>query len=183
MGPLVSRLRSALEKVGVDGRAHLVSRTGAYELVLPERWVDVEVAIRSLDRAEGKLAHGDPRGAWSDAAVASAILRRPFLPSEEHPWVRHWRSTVADGYLRCLNCLAESWLAIGHWTLAEGAADEAIRLDPLREEAHRHRMRALAGSGNHSRALRAYRELEDLLAAEIGSVPSPATQEVYESLL
>jgi DNA-binding SARP family transcriptional activator len=44
-------------------------------------------------------------------------------------------------------------------------------------------MRALAGAGNGARALRAYRELEVLLAEELGTTPSPETQTLYEQLL
>ena len=183
ISPLASRLRSALDRSGVDGKSLLVGRHGAYELVLSERWVDVEVAIRSLDRAEGSVARGDHRSAWTDAAVASSVFRRPFLPTEDHPWIARWRAIMDDGMVRSLHCLAEAWLALGNWTLAEQTADEAIRLDPLREEAHRQRMRAMAGGGNAARAVRAFRELEELLAGELGATPSPETQEVFESLL
>ena len=183
LSPLASRLRAALVAIGLPGRSMVRARQGAYELILPERWVDVEVAIRSLDRAEGHLAKSHHEDAWTEAAVASAILRRPFLEGEDHPWVDDWRSTLSDGLARSLSCLAESWLVQERWPLAESAADEAIRVDPLREVAHRHRMRALAGAGNGARALRAYRELEVLLAEELGTTPSPETQTLYEQLL
>ncbi|HVR32096.1 MAG TPA: bacterial transcriptional activator domain-containing protein [Acidimicrobiia bacterium] len=183
LSPLASRLRGSLDGIGLPGRSMLLSRQGAYELVIPDRWVDVEVAIRSLDRAEGQLAQGDGRRAWPEAAVASAILRRPFLEGENHRWVSDWRATLGDGMVRALAVLAESSLQLERWPLAEAAADEAIRLDPLREVAHRQRIRALLGAGNGARALRAYHELEALLTEELGTAPSAATQALYEGLL
>ena len=183
LSPLASRLRSALDTIGVPGRTMLLSRHGAYELVIPERWLDAEAAIKALDRAEGATARGAHDEAWPDAAVASAILRRPFLEGEDHPWIADWRQTLDDVFARSLSCLAEAWLAMERWPLAEAIADEAIRIDPLREVAHRQRIRALAGAGNGARALRAYRELETLLAEELGASPSPETDALYDSLL
>ncbi|MFP5332043.1 MAG: BTAD domain-containing putative transcriptional regulator [Acidimicrobiia bacterium] len=80
-------------------------------------------------------------------------------------------------------CLAEAWLADGRWTQAEVAADEAIRLDPLREVNHRQRIRALIGAGNRARALQAYRQLEVRLAEDFGVSPSPETEALFEVAL
>lgn len=183
LSPLASRLRSAIDEAGASGKEVLLARHGMYELVATERWVDVEVAIRSLDRAEGAVARSRWSEAWTEAAVASAIFRRPFLDDVDHPWVASWREVFADGLVRSLACLAEAWLQEGRWTQAEVAADEAIRLDPLREVAHRQRIRALSGAGNRARALRAYRDLENLLAGELGVPPSPETERLFEELL
>ena len=183
LSPLASRIRSALDSIGVPGRSLLLSRHGAYELVIPDRWIDIEVAIRSLDRAEGASVRRAHSEAWPDAAVASAILRRPFLDGEDHPWIADWRQTLDDAFLRSLSCLAEAWLALRRWPLAEAVADEARRIDPLREVAHRQRIRALAGAGNNGRALRAYRELEILLEEELGATPSSETAALYDSIL
>ena len=183
LSPLASRIRAGFDSIGLPGRSMLLARQGAYELVIPERWLDAEAAIRSLDRAEGAIARGSHADAWSDAAVASAILRRPFLEDEDHQWVADWRQTLNDAYTRSLTCLAEAWLAMERWPVAEAIADEAIRIDPLREVAHRQRIRAMAGAGNGARALRAYRELESLLAEELGATPSPETEALFDSLL
>lgn len=183
LSPLASRLRTAFDSVGLAGRTMLIARHGAYELVIPQRWVDIEEAIRSLDRAEGQVSRGAAVDAWPDGAVASAILRRPFLEGEDHPWVVDWRSTLTESLVRSLACLSEAWLASKRWPLAEAVADESIRIDPFREVAHRHRIRALAGAGNGARALQAYRQLEVLLADALGASPSPETEALYEELL
>lgn len=183
LSPLASRLRTALDEAGVNGKEVLRSRHGAYELVATDRWVDVEVATRALDRSEGAIARGRWSDAWTDAAVASAIFRRPFLEDVDHPWAADWREVFADGLVRALGSLAEAWLRDGRWTQAEAAADEAIRLDPLREAIHRQRIRALNGAGNRARALRAYHDLEQLLADELGVSPSSETEQLFEAVL
>lgn len=183
LSPLASRLRSAFAAVGAGDGAAIVSRSGAYELRLQPRWVDVEVAIRSLDRAEGHLTRGNVGEAWTDAAVASAIFRRPFLQGEGHPWVTGWRATLDDGLVRSLLVLGEASLRRQDWTQAETMATECIRREPLREVAHRQRIRAIAGMGDRSRALRAFRELEETLAEEVGGIPSAETVDLYERLL
>ncbi|MDX1448109.1 MAG: bacterial transcriptional activator domain-containing protein [Acidimicrobiia bacterium] len=183
LSPLASRLRGALDTVGADGRKILMARQGAYELAPPSRWVDVEVATRALDRAQGHVDRAEWESAWADAAVASAVFRRPFLEDVDHAWAADLRGVYADGMVRALSCVAESWLQLGRWSQAEAAADEAIRLDPLREAAHRHRIRALAGAGNRARALRAYREMEERLVHELGVGPSAETERLFEDLL
>ncbi len=183
LSPVASRLRSALDSIGLPGKSMVVSRQGSYELMVPDRWVDIETAIRALDRAEGHIARDQYAEAGSHATVASGILRRPFLEGEDHPWVTDWRSILTDGMIRSLACLADAWLAQQRWPLAETVADEAIRMDPLREVAHRHRIRALNGAGNGARALRAYQELEALLAEELGASPSHETVALYEEAL
>lgn len=183
LSPLASRLRTGLESIGLPGRSMVLARQGAYELVMPERWIDIEVGIKALDRAEGHLMRNDQSSAWADAAVASAILRRPFLDGEDSDWVVLWRTTLREAMVRSLAVLAETWIAAERWPLAEAAAEEAIRIDPLRELAHRHRISALAGGGNGARALKAYHELERLLADELGASPSRETQELYEHVL
>jgi SARP family transcriptional regulator, regulator of embCAB operon len=44
-------------------------------------------------------------------------------------------------------------------------------------------MLTLDGRGNRAEALRAYEELRLLLRDELGTAPSPATQELHRSLL
>lgn len=74
--------------------------------------------------------------------------------------------------------------------LATGRADDSCRWarwalgqDRLAEHAWRVLMHALAVAGRRSEALRAYLELRDLLADELGTDPSPQTTDLYLELL
>lgn len=83
MSATVSKLRTALGRVGVCRAEVIASVFGCYQLRLPpEAWVDVEAAASALHEAEGALLAGDPTGAYGGALIAVTILRRPFLPGE-----------------------------------------------------------------------------------------------------
>ncbi len=54
LAAVVSKTRTLLSSVGLDGREVIRSTGGTYELVLPTgSWVDLEEASLQLDRAEG----------------------------------------------------------------------------------------------------------------------------------
>ena len=62
-------------------------------------------------------------------------------------------------------------------------ANEAARLAPLRESAHRCGINAHVAAGNRAAALRTYHELRKVLADEFGVDPSPETEDAYLALL
>src|SRR3546814_2031328 len=65
-----------------------------------------------------------------------------------------------------------------HLVVAQGA----VSIDPYREGAHRHRLRALALMGRRSDALTLYREIEQRLRRDLGVEPEAATREVLEAV-
>ena len=67
-------------------------------------------------------------------------------------------------------------------TYDRSAAQDAVELEPFREEAHRRLMLIHEASGNRAEALRAYARLHALLEAELGTRPSPATRSLYDAL-
>jgi DNA-binding SARP family transcriptional activator len=62
-------------------------------------------------------------------------------------------------------------------------AATAVRLDPTVEAAHRSLMRAHAELGEIGMALRAFEECRVHLAEELGTDPSPQTQELHLQIL
>ncbi len=92
MSVLVSKLRSILAELGLDGAAALTSAFGCYRLELPdESWVDVIVASNAAHEAEEALAGGDLEEAKGAALLAASLARQPFLPGEEGAWVEEKR--------------------------------------------------------------------------------------------
>src|SRR3546814_1378130 len=61
-------------------------------------------------------------------------------------------------------------------------AQRAVSIDPYREGAHRHLLRALALMGRRSDALTLYREIEQRLRRDLGVEPEAATREVLEAV-
>lgn len=174
---VVSKLRGALAAAGGD--ATIASDAGCYQLRSPGAWVDAEVAAREVDRAEGSLRSGAHAGAWSGAATASAIARRPLLPGEDLPWVAEARGRHRAVLVRALDVLAEVWLARGDAGLAVAVAREVVALEPFREPGVRLLMRAHLATGDRAEALRVYERCRTLLASELGVDPDPATAAVH----
>jgi SARP family transcriptional regulator, regulator of embCAB operon len=178
---LVSKLRRALDDAG--GGATIVSEAGCYQAMLGRAWVDVEAAVNALDRAEGAWRRGEPAPAWAEATVAAAVTRRPLLPGEDLRWVAEQRQLLGAVRARALEVLASVHLGRGDQVLARAAAEELVRLEPLREAGHRQLMRAHAAGGERAEALRVYGRLRTLLADELGVDPSPETTALHLTIL
>ena len=88
-------------------------------------------------------------------------------------------------YLRSLELAADASLRIGGGELAtaERSARSLVRQAPFRESGYRYLMEVLAAQGNRAEALHVYDELRSLLREELGTTPSPATQEQHRALL
>ncbi len=173
---LLSKTRNLVSRAGLDGRAVVSSAGGTCGIHLPAgSWVDLEDAVRRLDRAVGALRAGDAALASREATVASAVLRRPLLPGITARWADERRAMLDDLLLRCLVTLATARNLLGDHDLAAVVAVDVIRRDPLRETAHRELLRAELGRGDRGAAARAYDRCVDLLRLELGVSPSPQT--------
>ncbi|MEQ6901354.1 bacterial transcriptional activator domain-containing protein [Nocardioides sp. YIM 152588] len=183
LAAVVSKIRALVGAAGLDGAAAVSSSGGAYRLTLPPgTWVDLEDAIRRVDRAEGALRHGDDLDAAREATVAAAILRRPFLTGVDNRWVDGVRRHQLETGYRSAVALATAWIRLGDHQLAATTAGWAIRLDPLRETGYRLLIEAERGRGDHSAALRAFTRCVDTLAEELDVPPSPETLALAASL-
>jgi SARP family transcriptional regulator, regulator of embCAB operon len=181
LNSIISKIRSLLDRTGVDAKTVLTSSGGSYQLVLPSNsWVDIEDAVSRLDRAEGMLRHGDTASALPEATAASAVLRRPFLSGLYGEWVDTTRASLRLARFRCLEVLATSWLAEGDATLATIMAERAIELEPVRETGYRLLMEAELARGDAVAALRAFDRCESMVRNEFGLAPSSATLAVLE---
>lgn len=116
-------------------------------------------------------------------AEAVALYRGEFLQGifiDDSPALEEWLLMQREWFhARCmemLDALAEWHEATGAFQIAHRYAQRQIELDPLREEAHRRAMRALALAGQRSAALAAYEACWRLLERELGAPPSPETE-------
>ncbi|MDX2379789.1 MAG: bacterial transcriptional activator domain-containing protein [Acidimicrobiia bacterium] len=179
LAAIVSKIRSLITGTGLDGQVVMASVGGTYTLVLPSgSWVDWEIAIRRLDRAEGAARHGDFAGALEEATVASGILRRPMLVGVDCNWAARVRRRQTDALYRCLVTLAAAWIELGDQQLASTVAESAVQVDPLRELGHRLLVEAEAARGDRAAALGAWSRCEQLMADELGVEPSSETVEL-----
>jgi DNA-binding SARP family transcriptional activator len=180
---IVSKIRSLITAIGIQGHDVMVSTGGTYQLVLPpDSWVDMENALVRLDRAEGAIRHQDFVDATREATVSSSILQRPFLSGVDNKWVDGVRRRQGDALHRCLIALAESWNELGDHQLAATIAESSIQLDPLRKIGHRLLIEAEIALGDRGAASRALRRCSRLLGEELGVGVSPETAALAKAL-
>jgi DNA-binding SARP family transcriptional activator len=181
---LISKLRTACSHIGLDGRAVVTTTDGGYWMRLPPgSWVDLEIARHSLHNAESAAAVGSFNTAYGDAVVAATILRRPFLASNDEPWIQSRRRVLHAQRVRALDCLVDALARNGEPTLALAHAAEAIQLEPYRERGYQRLMRLHSELGDRGEALRVFEQCRRLLSEELGVDPSPETMSVHQELL
>jgi DNA-binding SARP family transcriptional activator len=180
---IISKLRTQFGKLGLDRGRIIANASGCYQFTPPvESWVDVEAALAGVDAAEGLVAAGKPQAAYGPSLIATTILRRPFLPGDDGTWASARRDALASALVRALDCRVEALVANGEVELALNHAREAVRLEPYRESGYRRLMRVQAQMGERGEAVRSYKELQKLLADELGVEPSDETTSVYREI-
>jgi SARP family transcriptional regulator, regulator of embCAB operon len=185
LNAILSRLRAAMRRIGCAPEGVTIEVQGSLVnlRLRADTWVDVEAAVNALDEAEGLLRVGDDGGAWGCANVAVAIMRRPFLPDLEAPWIESRRAHYRVLLARALQCLAAASETGGQASLAIQYTIEILEVEPFRETAWQQLMRLHAGMGNRAEALQAFARCRELLRDELGASPSPQTEAVFLDIL
>src|SRR3989475_11831755 len=109
LSAIVSRLRAGLATAGLPRGRIIGNAFGCYQFTPPgETWVDVEAALAGGDAAEGAIAMAKPQAAYGPSLIATIILRRPFLPGQDGPWVDERRALLEASLIRALDCRVEA---------------------------------------------------------------------------
>jgi DNA-binding SARP family transcriptional activator len=95
------------------------------------------------------------------------LLRGDLLPGWDEPWLTAWREELRQLRLLALEALASAHLAQGRPDPALSIALSAVRVDPLRESAHRLVVQAHLAHGNGVDAARHYAAYRLLLWSEL----------------
>lgn len=173
---LHTALYRARQVLGADAFTTAIDR---YALTQGRYFVDA-TKFSALIRSSRGASDSD-RTAALESAVA--LVRGEYLEGMTCSWCEEERVRlnfeIADAMieLALLEAGQHDWMAAIHWHR------QAIRHDPLREDAHRGLMRAHAALGNRALALRVFDELRRRLAAEIGVRPDPRTVALQQALL
>lgn len=173
---LVHRARRAL------GDASLIQTgAGGYALTGGDRCLVDAEEVRRLALA-GRAATA--RAEWA-AAVASfgralEWWRGEPLPEDAYAeWSRPFRDELQRLHLEALEGHAAAALRIGDLAAAVVSAEIAVAREPLRDAATLLLMKALYLSGDRAGALRAFEELRERLADELGATPSAQTAQLH----
>ncbi|MGI9657574.1 MAG: AfsR/SARP family transcriptional regulator [Gaiellaceae bacterium] len=176
LNPIISKLRAAFSRAGIDGKDALASGTGAIELRRhDEIGVDFERCVTAVDAAEGALRQADVSTAWANAAVASSIARRPFLAGVYGDWVVNKRQLLGELQYRSLEVLVDVWIERRDLRQAAGLADAMVSLDRLRERGYRRLIEVNGLAGDSAAAQRVFVRCQSALA-ELGVTPSEQTE-------
>lgn len=179
---LVSQSRARLEDVGL-GQDAVRHRDGFYLVDIPDVVVDIEQAVKDVQRARDQLAANELDAATTHAGRARAVLSRPILPGVASTWIDELTDRLAESHLEALLVTAEVRLRQSRWSAARQVAAEVTELAPLREDAWRVAMRIEAGAGNTAAALQLFEECRRHLRTELGTDPDRATQQLHTRIL
>lgn len=99
-----------------------------------------------------------------------------------------WEEWLSSERRRCGNLACDVLERLGRMELVGGRPGEALRLaedcirrDIFREDAHRLAIGAFAALGRKSEAIKHYQHLAERLKQELGTAPEPATTTAYEN--
>lgn len=182
LSAVLSRLRALLKRADIPGASIDVDRRSLSIQLPVDAWIDLESASNAVDVCEGALRRGDRAEAWGDANVAITIATRPFLAGEDAPWIEAWRTKLAALRIRALHALVTISDANGEPAVAIQHAEEILAIDPYREPAYRELMRLHAANGNRAEAFRVFGRCADRLRAELGTKPSPQTEQLWKAI-
>jgi predicted ATPase/DNA-binding SARP family transcriptional activator len=171
----LAELRRAL---GGEGQRLQSPTARSLRLDLAGAWTD----LLQFDAAIAHAARGHPRGEPEPLRRAVALYRGPLLEGCAEEWVHAEREAREQACLRARESLAAEASARGDHAAAVAQLRAVVRVEPLRESAHRALMQALASLGDLAAVTHAYRDLRLLLHRELSAAPSPETTALYEQI-
>jgi DNA-binding SARP family transcriptional activator len=139
--------------------------------------VDIQDVLRSVPR------RGSPDPAAPINRVPIEWLSKELLPEWCDDWVVPERERFRLLALATLEDLSARYAERGDSMFAVDCAMAAVRLDPVRESAHRALMAAHLTTGNASEALQQYDSYRKFLAAELSLEPSPQMAALVRSIV
>jgi DNA-binding SARP family transcriptional activator len=136
---------------------------------------NVEVDIALLQAAARELLG---RSGPIDGSISPHIFAEEMLLGWDDDWALFERERIKQLCLHALEALSVMHLEAGAPAAAIDAALFAVRLEPLRESAHRAISRAHLEEGNMAQAVRQFKTYREILNRELGLLPSAGYHEL-----
>jgi DNA-binding SARP family transcriptional activator len=130
------------------------------------------VTVDAREAAEWSRRILDGTSRATNAPLDDGILQGELLPDWYDDWVLIERERLRELQLHALEVLCEGWTQRGRFAQAMDAALAAVRLEPLRESAHRLLIKVHLAEGNEAAALRHYQLYRRQLRDELDLEPS-----------
>jgi DNA-binding SARP family transcriptional activator len=161
-----SSLRSALWRLQKSLPGLVEASAGALRLA-----PGVAVDVRELTGWAYRVL--DPQVEIDQIRTPETALRGELLPGWYEDWVLLERERLRQLRMHALEVLADKLVCVGRFGEAVQAAMAAVAAEPLRESARRAVVRVHLAEGNLAEAVREYESFRELLADELGVLPSP----------
>jgi predicted ATPase/DNA-binding SARP family transcriptional activator len=175
----LSSLRHQLEPPGVPEGSVLQANRSTVQLSCAAVTTDVAEFESLLTRAAQAPNRTDRIALLARIA---ALYEGSLLPGYYESWILPQQLRIEDEYagavLELLRLLEEA----EEFTQAIRYGDQAVTIDPAREELHLALMRLYARAGQPARALQQYRRLERLLQEQWGEGPSAPARQLARTL-
>ncbi|MGG1518163.1 BTAD domain-containing putative transcriptional regulator [Paenibacillus oryzisoli] len=126
--------------------------------------------IKEIRRASGQNA--------SMLEQAEALYTGPLLKGRAYDWASELSRSLERQYLDLLELTAQHHLRHDRPQQALHCYGELLKTDTMREDIHYKMMRLYAELGRKNEAMRQYRELEQLLQRELGTLPDRRLEDV-----
>jgi LuxR family maltose regulon positive regulatory protein len=166
------------------GPAAILTTEAGYALTAGPDDVDVVRFERLVAKGQRLAADGEMTPA--SAALGEALRLRRGEPLAEFTYAGIFdaeRTRLNELTLVAVESRAGADLGLGHYGELAGELEALCREHPLRERLWELLILALYRSGRQAEALRAYTEIRDRLAGELGIDPGPALRELQARIL
>jgi len=178
----LSQLRQALRLAGEEDR--LVTRPPGYLIRAGADEVDAAQFEQLAAEGAAALAAGDPATAAQRLETALSLWRgTAFADIDAAPFAQAEAARLEEERLAALESRIEARLACGGHRELIAELETLTSAHPLRERFWFQRLLALYRSGRQADALRAYRQLRDILIGQLGIEPGPELRELETRIL
>jgi DNA-binding SARP family transcriptional activator len=177
----VHALRRMLQAQG-SGEVAVEAHSAAYQLAVPNLWLDVDEFAACCAWGRQLLDAGDQTQAMQAYARAAQLYRGEFLAGAGEAWAVVRREGLKDQYLFVLERLAETALQARDYEVCMLYAQRLLEEDRCRESTYRLLMVCHAQAGQRGRVRSWYEVCVQTLRAELGVSPEDATTATYHDL-
>jgi ABC-type transport system substrate-binding protein/DNA-binding SARP family transcriptional activator len=178
----VSRLRKSLDAAAAG--PVVVTRPGAYSLLLAEDQLDARRFERLVEQGRGALARNAPDQAAASLRAALELWRgRALADLADGAGPRIEAARLEELRLSAIEDRIDADLALGRHADVVSELEALVAVHPLRERLHGQLMIALYRSGRQAEALQAYQAARRMLVEELGLEPGPALQRLERAIL
>ncbi|REL33779.1 hypothetical protein DYD21_10255 [Rhodohalobacter sp. SW132] len=144
--------------------------------------LDVADFEHAIDQAKKLADQHDPAAMARSFEKAAELYRGDLFPECYEAWIEPFRTALKKKYTAALQKLIEYFENNRRYQKAINYAERLLNCDNLQEKTWEDLMRLHALNGDRSKALRLYKECEEVLQQELAVEPAPELQKTAERL-